>query len=151
MMTAKKAFKVGDRVKSFGSVGPDDHGGYEGVVLTIKDGTVEVAFDGWKDGHSGWANKAGVDNCFFFFADSTSKLDGLSVLKLLPLKKPKAPHVSQEYKGNGKHTWELVAETDALCGPYKTYRLRVPGGWLYSPSSQATVFVPMPNVVKHAV
>lgn len=29
----------------------------------------------------------------------------------------------QRYKGNGKHEWEFSA--------LNTYRLRVPGGWLY--------------------
>lgn len=58
---------------------------------------------------------------------------------------------SQEYRGNGNHEYELVT---AL-----TYRLRVPGGWVYStgyrPDGAAvhhtTVFVPMPEVVKHKV
>jgi hypothetical protein len=52
---------------------------------------------------------------------------------------------SQEYRGNGNHTWEqVVGSTD---------RLRVPGGWLYRNSAYAGLytFVPMPEVVKHKV
>lgn len=65
---------------------------------------------------------------------------------------------TQEYRGNGKHNWEIVVidEID------QTQRLRVPGGWLYSTffrdiaSSQRAllsnmVFVPRPKVVKHKV
>jgi hypothetical protein len=61
----------------------------------------------------------------------------------------------QKYKGNGNHEWEFAA--------LNTYRLRVPGGWLYRyeiPGDGAsrkeapvvsTQFVPMPEVVKHKV
>jgi hypothetical protein len=75
----------------------------------------------------------------------------------------------QKYKGNGNHEWEFAA--------LNTYRLRVPGGWLYRyeipgesyyvppPAGAALVygasrkeapvvstqFVPMPEVVKHKV
>jgi hypothetical protein len=79
----------------------------------------------------------------------------------------------QKYKGNGNHEWEFAA--------LNTYRLRVPGGWLYryelpaqyamsycqpswsgvnpgpahaerqSDGMCAMQFVPMPEVVKHKV
>lgn len=67
---------------------------------------------------------------------------------------------TQEYRGNGKHEFEFVLE-DATTF---TQRLRVPGGWLYQISTDLgalgegqpefyvnTVFVPMPEVVKHKV
>jgi hypothetical protein len=71
---------------------------------------------------------------------------------------------SQEYRGNGEHKWEDVGSpsiTDTKLA--HTQRLRVPGGWLYRDTiftehSDGTtnfavnvVFVPMPEVVKHAV
>jgi hypothetical protein len=60
----------------------------------------------------------------------------------------KRPHGAQEYKGNGNHEWEAVAEG--------TERLRVPGGWIYSVTyegdvASTSVFVPVPNVVGYAV
>jgi len=68
---------------------------------------------------------------------------------------------SQEYRGNGEHEFERVTE-DATS---YTQRLRVPGGWLYHVTTDMsapkfdrtpnfhvnTVFVPMPEVVKHQV
>ena len=55
---------------------------------------------------------------------------------------------SQEYRGNGNHTWEGVINV----GGYTVDRLRVPGGWLYRDMKTATLaFVPMPEVVRHAV
>lgn len=64
----------------------------------------------------------------------------------------------QSYHGNGQHTWEEVCEiSNGKLGSLTT-RLRVPGGWLYSVALSTadgvlatTVFVPMPEVVKHAV
>lgn len=66
---------------------------------------------------------------------------------------------SQEYRGNGNHEWETVAVAELTF----VDRLRVPGGWLYRTTTDnrtintsisggsAVVFVPMPEVVKHAV
>lgn len=52
---------------------------------------------------------------------------------------------SQQYKGNGAHVWECVL-------PMSIDRLRVPGGWIYRDHRfQNSVFVPMPEVVKHKV
>lgn len=60
---------------------------------------------------------------------------------------------SQAYEGNGKHVWEDAVQREHLDG--HTYRLRVPGGWLYSvvneDGSSSLAFVPMPIVVKHKV
>jgi hypothetical protein len=60
----------------------------------------------------------------------------------------------QDYKGNGAHKWEKVWANEASF----TYRLRVPGGWIYRFAlkrperyHQSMVFVPMPEVVKHKV
>jgi hypothetical protein len=56
---------------------------------------------------------------------------------------------NQKYKGNGKHDWERVSHSK---GYGEVSRLRVPGGWLYRDDfSLTTVFVPMPEVVKHKV
>lgn len=66
---------------------------------------------------------------------------------------------SQEYRGNGNHTFEAVDVKSA----HFVDRLRVPGGWIYRTTTDCgdsldgydfhvnTVFVPMPEVVKHAV
>lgn len=64
----------------------------------------------------------------------------------------------EAYRGNGKHDWEFVVECydeDDNEENGHVMRLRVPGGWLYNVTNahaQAnTVFVPMPEVVKHKV
>lgn len=56
--------------------------------------------------------------------------------------KKKSPKGEQQYKGNGKHYWTKVTG--------ETKRLRVPGGWLYN-TGNASVFVPIPEVVGYAV
>lgn len=60
------------------------------------------------------------------------------------------PHGAQEYKGNGEHEWEKVTG--------ETYRLRVPGGWLYGRKRSYgnsgygdTTFVPVPNAVGYVI
>ncbi len=83
---------------------------------------------------------------------------------IAPRQSKPTPKGAQAYKGNGKHKWELVT-ADAK-GAGHTYRLRVPGGWLYRTVSsfkpfdgetegdiaaQSTVFVPVPNAVGYAV
>lgn len=60
----------------------------------------------------------------------------------------KRPHGAQEYRGNGKHAWEIVADD--------TKRLRVPGGWLYRygntyANEHAITFVPVPEAVGYVV
>lgn len=72
------------------------------------------------------------------------------------VKSKKSPKGSQAYKGNGKHTFEVVVEHDvngerggAARG---VYRLRVPGGWLYrSHGGHTMTFVPVPEVVGYKV
>lgn len=80
-----------------------------------------------------------------------------------PAKTRSAPNGAQAYKGNGKHKWELVSSDEKEYG--HTYRLRVPGGWLYrtvttlpslvgdeaEPIAVAQSFVPVPNAVGYAV
>ncbi len=54
------------------------------------------------------------------------------------------PHGPQEYLGNGNHAWEYVADA--------TYRLRVPGGWLYRDDTLPGIaFVPVPNAVGYVI
>lgn len=57
----------------------------------------------------------------------------------------------QKYRGNGAHSWELVTESGKGSDQSATYRLRVPGGWLYADEGGASTFVPMPEVVKYEV
>ena len=59
----------------------------------------------------------------------------------------KRPHGAQEYKGNGEHSWEPVGDHMNY-----TFRLRVPGGWLYRYAHEgAMTFVPVPEVVGYKV
>lgn len=67
-------------------------------------------------------------------------------------KPKKRPHGAQEYKGNGKHSWEKVTSGDLTI----TERLRVPGGWVYRDRSltgyaKTSTFVPVPQAVGYAV
>lgn len=73
------------------------------------------------------------------------------------------PHGAQEYRGNGSHKWEEVTVDPRGAG--HTYRLRVPGGWLYrtvatfpdlgAPNDDvvapSTVFVPLPAMVGYVI
>ena len=60
--------------------------------------------------------------------------------------------MSQEYRGNGNHEWEIVIEAKDAAAFDRVERLRVPGGWLYRDDrTMTTVLVPMPEVVKHKV
>jgi hypothetical protein len=83
--------------------------------------------------------------------------------KPAPPRQP-APKGAQAYRGNGQHKWEPVTEDTKGAG--YTYRLRVPGGWVYrtvttlpkltefdedTPMAQSTVFVPVPDVVGYAI
>jgi hypothetical protein len=64
----------------------------------------------------------------------------------------KRPRGSQEYKGNGKHAWETVHEGESGASQFRTFRLRVPGGWLYRYDEQGTItFVPAPEVIGYAI
>lgn len=123
-------FKVGDRVR----VIDKEDGKYDkvGVVNSANDGSsylpVHVIFEGFRD------------TDFFFERNLT--LDAPEVRKA-----PKGP---QAYKGNGKHVWELVIVGGSENYFVPTYRLRVPGGWLYAQDSALT-FVPTPAVVGYAI
>ena len=64
-----------------------------------------------------------------------------------PKPKPKTPKGPQAYKGNGKQNWETV--TNDLM--FSTYRLRVPGGWLYAEGAGDPVYVPMPDAVGYSI
>lgn len=65
--------------------------------------------------------------------------------------KKSSPRGDQQYLGNGKHTWEFVADD----GTSLTERLRVPSGWLYAITTNDGVvsqsFVPLPAVVGYAI
>lgn len=68
------------------------------------------------------------------------------------------PQGTQEYKGNGNHDWEHVVDFCAFSNdgpPDSTYRLRVPGGWLYrivdDEGTTGCVFVPVPNIVGYQI
>jgi hypothetical protein len=127
-------FKVGDRVVA---TAPADYDFYFpivgalGVVEIVEEDTghYQVTFEGGR----GW-----------WFMD---KDDG--AVELYKPKKKKAPKGKQQYKGNGKHTWEHVATGS---NSEDMERLRVPGGWLYRDEHTLTVtFVPMPEVVDYAI
>jgi hypothetical protein len=79
--------------------------------------------------------------------DALNEMYPLSQPPAVEPTKPKTWKGKQAYKGNGKHTWEKVAETKGT----RTVRLRVPGGWLYTHDdavyqTTTTTFVPMPDV-----
>jgi hypothetical protein len=111
----------------------------------------EVRKDGWGPAFykvvevNGFAATVSVIIAFNSRSNLTYHGDDNWEVKVQP--KPKAvKKPTQEYKGNGKHGWETVTSD--------TMRLRVPGGWLYSfetDSAHGVTFVPMPEVVKHAI
>jgi len=64
------------------------------------------------------------------------------------IKKTTNHRAPQAYRGNGNHEWEVVTSSGNPTW-LSTYRLRVPGGWLYctrDPDSMAVsqTFVPTP-------
>lgn len=73
------------------------------------------------------------------------------VAGIVPPASPKRrPHGPQEYKGAGKHEWERVSPEGSIYE--STFRLRVPGGWLYGlEGSDKTTFVPMPDTVGYGI
>lgn len=84
------------------------------------------------------------------FSPETIKALGRQIAELYPddFKTAEPEHKSQEYRGNGKHDWEVVVPGE----DEGVERLRVPGGWLYRDNATREVtFVPMPEVVKHKV
>jgi hypothetical protein len=132
--------KVGQRVVVSGDQDGSSFDAEAGEIIERESDHVLVRFDMWFKGH-------GMDDNEWHFYDYDAK--GFTIKVEKPATK-KRPHGSQEYKGNGKHTWEQVTKD--------TERLRVAGGWLYKyhvtfPTYCAPMitFVPMPEVVGYAV
>jgi hypothetical protein len=132
-----KKFKVGDRVRVITKKYGEDQYGDVGVVEELRGEPclpVSVRFDELRK-----------QNC------ATNSYEHED-LEAFPVKK-KTPKGPQAYKGNEKHEWEVVACDDIL--EFGTYRLRVPGGWLYGTSTvdgmDTVTFVPLPEAVGYAV
>lgn len=143
-----QALRKGDRVSVTGRM---DGKTFTSEVGTVMRGAPEstltlIRFDTWRDGGHG----VGCREWYFF--EKEARNVNITVLPELKPEPPKVvakkrPHGKQEYKGNGKHSWEAVTEG--------TERLRVPGGWLYRSNNidflgDAT-FVPVPEAVGYAV
>lgn len=139
-MSSKTKLEIGDWVKATDDYA-DDHDwcnwvlGQVGKIVDIGDWCLLVEFPDYKGdkGHAG-NKEAGAKNRWWFFEEDLIKV---AAPKTRPAEK-KASKGKQEYKGNGKHTWERVAES--------TLRLRVPGGWIYD-TTASSVFVPFPEKV----
>ncbi|TAJ97129.1 MAG: hypothetical protein EPO10_26505 [Reyranella sp.] len=137
----------------------DNRDGIGGTFRVEKDedGDLSVIANGKFDGEraSVWLNPAAARQLY--------NAIGAEMGFDKPAKTRTAPKGAQAYKGNGNHKWEEVT-TDPKGAGY-TYRLRVPGGWLYRtvttvpgylgeepiPVAQSTVFVPVSDVVGYAV
>ena len=157
-MTKATDFKVGDKVHSNSK--KYWYSGYDGVVISVRTEAVGVRFPKYAghEGHNGEAVPPRARNCWFFSEGvplSSSGSISLLVPGVVKVAKPKKPHGAQEYKGNGKHTWEKVNKDDNDF--FTVVRLRVPGGWLYSEEravdceASNMVFVPVPSVVGYKV
>ncbi len=135
-MTTK--FKKGATVRSMWS--DDWTHGLTGRVVRDGDepGDVLVRFS--KDDAEGQGH--GKDNREWYINEDD--------LELVAHKARKAPHGPQEYKGNGKHAWELVVSRTGSDAP-SVHRLRVPGGWIYKPRFSGGVFVPTPEAIGYKV
>lgn len=153
-------FKVGDKVISDAS---KDywHSGREGEVVNgLVSSMVLVRFKDYRGGrgHSG-ANEFGSNNTQHWnFAKEASSDDALltllepviaTAMEVKAAKTRAAPHGKQEYRGNGKHEWEKVADA-ASTQTSDTVRLRVPGGWVYK-AGIGVAFVPTPAVIGYKV
>jgi hypothetical protein len=129
-------FWVGDAVISSGDNYTES---LIGTVVEVGASMCLVQFPSWNKGHNGDTSDGSTDK---WWVDN-EHLSKVCVEKKNE-KKKKAPKGKQEYKGNGKHSWETVVDTVS--------RLRVPGGWLYRDDrNMATVFVPVPQAVGYAV
>lgn len=132
--------------------------GYGEVLLTVADAagaTLSALTPTQAREVSGALVKAGFeidDKSFPFgttgpFASPTFGPTKKTIANVGPFPAKARPHGPQEYKGNGKHEWENVTPI--------TFRLRVPGGWLYSQENfdgpRTTTFVPMPKVVGYDI
>lgn len=135
--------KVGDRVTVTGEQDGEIFDNHTGVLVADFHYPVYVEFDKFK--YSKWGfDRAEVRNFNITVIPEAPKVE----TTVLPPKK-KTPKGAQVYKGNGKHTWEKSTDN--------TYRLRVPGGWLYGTKTdfgivvRGMTFVPVPTAVGYAV
>lgn len=147
--------KTGYRVSVTGTQDGRKFTNETGTVVGATTGDVRlVRFDGWNAGHSGAADDGNTSH--WFLENHNARRLTITVLAspatapVIPeaRKAKKRPHGAQEYKGNGKHSWEVVTE--------QTVRLRVPGGWLYGRRVGSSVlahrvFVPVPQAVGYSV
>lgn len=130
---SKSKLKVGDEVEVTVCTYGDSHTpvGRRGVIASRYNAhTWEVSFSAEEN---------------WYFQDDGA--DGEFVKVEKTKKTPKGP---QAYKGNGKHEWEVSCSAGR---DFSTWRLRVPGGWLYrvGTSATATTFVPVPAAVGYSV
>lgn len=134
-------YKVGDRVRIKEAYGPIHAGATATLTEAFATSTPYLRVQ-WDDSSLGYANGG----------YRSTRFEKIKPEKPKAAPKPKKP--SQAYKGNGKHTWEIVNhERNSIVArdPGTVWRLRVPGGWLYGKRIGASVFVPMPAVVNHKV
>lgn len=139
--------KVGMRVRVKDTYPPGEDydgelNGREGVVISGGDRDYAyVSFEGWLHG---WSDREHRSCCW---AISPKYLEAAS--EVVAIKKSRG----QAYLGNGKHQWEAVVPAQQMEEHIRpTWRLRVPGGWLYKVGTyEPPVFVKMPEVVKHKV
>ncbi len=114
-----------------------------------QEGQIELATNNL-DGHMNvYARSHGQTVCVCMVPDDARAVRDL-FLAAYPLPStPSAKRKSdQRYVGSENETWE------SLHGASGMERLRVPGGWLYRPTTgdrSCATFVPMPAVVKHKV
>lgn len=136
-MTKKMRFKVGQKV-------------------TVTNGDIVVP-----TGSVGVVTNDSGEGTFYPYtvkADDISQVSHFDAEDLKAFRKErKAPNGPQVYKGNGAHEWELVTLHNMLG---RTYRLRVPGGWLYryvdlsngtTPITRAMELVPAPEAIGYKV
>lgn len=153
--TAFKKLKVGQKVSVTGKQDSKTFRNERGVIQEKNHDYVCVKFDTWAVG----PGPGGSSWCFYDYdAKGFTITETPEAPKVDPVKPDapvkKRPHGAQEYKGNGKHDWQIVTR-DADEYTSVTERLRVPGGWLYRTASERGVptmtFVPVPQAVGYAV
>ena len=156
-----KKLKEGQRVSVTGVFEGEVFSSDTGVIIPNNLGAyydLKIRFDKWR----GSTGHGAVQHNFCFRSAEAADFK-ITVLPEAPKAEPakpaatkKRPHGAQEYKGNGKHSWEtVVSETTA---GEAIVRLRVPGGWLYATQSldnyeitSTMTFVPVPEAVGYAV
>jgi hypothetical protein len=138
-------FREGDQIISRGPFGS----GLKGTVVRTPDtsryGDYVVEFPDETAGHDG---DMGDDakNRWYMLPE---------YMEAVPTKR-KTPKGKQAYKGNGKHHWEYVTSTQVFEGEEvegrPTWRLRVPGGWLYRYSLGGhSTFVPLTDASGYVI